>query len=543
MKAKRLDSARLKQFLAAHIEKIAFAVFSFVFLWLCYSAYETKGYDKTPKDLGDKTDSTRSIVESQPWSPADWNIKLPDPPYVKQVEVVMKPVDAKPFALATLFDLPIRENKVRRDEPKFLPVHELAVTFGFGAVRPKKDAPLGEQWAVITGLVPIAEQAAEYQKLFENAWYVNPNLDTPQWIDFQVERAQVASAGGGNEQWEPIDVHGAIKKEFETFFQERPEVVDKKFQERSLIDPVPPLIGREPDDSMAHPPAIPFVLQAKDKDAQQKQPEQATDNGANPLLGGNDQARRFVVPIPTQAGQQPQEVIPFHLFRFFDYTVENDRMYRYRVKVVLRNPNFEVAKRYLKNPEFAVGDRRESAWSEASPVVTTPPDSRMLAGDVTPQRGLNEARAKVLVIKWEGPKAVEVPHEFELLRGSYINFPDEDTPIPVPGEAEKTVPGKVSFESNTLLVDIIGGEQVTGPTGQKIRTPSLMLFMGPAGEIVMHKHLDDLVEFNARRPAPPPSTRGKKPAAEDADAAVDPLSEPAKPGGRRPAIFDLRPPK
>ena len=97
-----------------------------MFLWLCYSAYQTEGYDKTPKDLADQAQSTRP----RPWKTrrgtrSDWQIKIPNPPYVKQVEVVMKPVDPTPFALATLFDPPIRENKVRRDEPKFLPVREL----------------------------------------------------------------------------------------------------------------------------------------------------------------------------------------------------------------------------------------------------------------------------------------------------------------------------------------------------------------------------------------------------------------------------------
>ena len=540
MKAKRLDSARIKLFLGAHVEKIAFVVFGFVFLWLCYSAYETRGYEKTPKDLSEQTQSTRTIVENQPWSPAEWNIKIPEPPYVKQVEATMKPVDPRPFALATLFDPRIRENKVRRDEPKFLPVGELAAAFGFGAVRPKKDAPLGKQWIVITGLVPVSDQAAEYHRLFDNAWYVNPDLDNPLWKDFQIERAVVTSPGGGNEQWEPLDAHGAIAKEFDTFFQERPEVIDKKFQERAMCDPVPPLIGREPDDHMAHPPEIPFALQAKDKE-QQKAPEPVNDKADNPLLGGNDQARRVVVLANNQAGQ-PAEVVPFHLFRFFDYTVENDRMYRYRVKLLLRNPNVGVAKRYLKRPELADGDRRESDWSEPSPVVAIPPDSRMLAGDVAPQRGLNEAKAKVLVIKWEGPKAVEVPHEFEVLRGAFINYPETDTPIPIPGEPEKTVPGKVSFDTNTLLVDIIGGEPVTGPNGRPIKTPSMMLFMNPFGEIVMHKHVNDFTEFTARRPVPPIKVKKAAPA-EDAEAPIDLGAPPATGRGpKKPSIFSLTPP-
>jgi len=45
------------------------------------------------------------------------------------------------------------------------------------------------------------------------------------------------------------------------FFQERPEVIDKKFQERATSDPVRPLTGATRRQHGA-PPEIPFVLQA-----------------------------------------------------------------------------------------------------------------------------------------------------------------------------------------------------------------------------------------------------------------------------------------
>ncbi|HWC88235.1 MAG TPA: hypothetical protein VG433_01210 [Pirellulales bacterium] len=543
MKAKRIDSARIKAFFVAHGEKIAFGFFGLTFVWLCYSAYKTGGYNKTPRELADDAQSTRNLVESRPWNPDEWQVKIPNPPYVKQVEVAMHPVDYKPFVLATLFDVPIRENKVRRDEPKFLAVREVRASFGFGAVRPKKEIPLGKQWVVITGLVPVAEQAAEYQKLFENAWYNNPDLDNPQWLDFQVERAVVKSAGGGNEQWTAIDVHDAISKEFEQFAQERPEVIDRKFQERAVCDPVPPLLGREPDDSMAHPPEIPFALQAKDKENQQKSPEPVADKAVNPLLGGNEQQRRVVVAQSNDGKVAPAETVPYRMFRFFDYTVENDRMYRYRVKVVIKNPNLGVAKRYLKRPELADGERRESPFSEPSPVAIVPPNSRVLAGDVLAPRGLNEARAKVLVIKWEPAKAVEVPHEFDLSRGAFINFPDTETPIPVPGQPDKSDAGKVSFESNTMLVDMMGGEPVTRPNERPIKTPSLMLFMDPFGQLAIHAHVTDFVEFTARRPPTPAKVRK---ADADKEAEVnDPFGtgddSKKKPRGR--SILDLPVPR
>lgn len=531
MKAKRIDSARVKELFAAHVEKISLGIFGLVFLWLCYSAYQTRGFDKTPQNLADKAQNTRNAVERQDWNAAEWQIQIPNPPYVKQVEGKMQKVDPLPFAWAGLMNQPIRENKVRREEPKFLAVRELHTGYGFGAVKPKKDAPLGRQWVVITGLLPMAEQEAEYQKLFSNAWLTDPDLDTPQWIDFQVERAEVDSPAGGGEQWTAINVHEAIAKEFGEFATERPEVVDKKFQYRPINDPVPPLIGREPDPTMAHEPEIPFVIQVKDKETQQKQPEAAPNADENPLAVGNDTQRHAVV-ANNQGRQTQVEVAPVRLFRFFDYTVENDRMYRYRVKVTLKNPNKNVAKRYLAKPELAEGARRETPWSDPSTVVIVPPSSRVLAGDITPPAGFNEAFAKVLVIKWEEPKAVEVPHEFtKLTRGQFMNYPDITAQIPTPGAPDKTFEGPITFETNTMLVDIIGGERVSGPNSKMIKAPSVMLFMDPFGELVIHEHVADYVEFTARRPAVV-----KKETAKDKD---DTGSPDIRGGRRRSSILDL----
>lgn len=542
MKAKRFDSARMKQFFAAHAEKLGFVAFAIIFVWFCYSAYQTRGYDKSPTDLANLATSARNMVANQQWNPAEWQIKIPNPPYVKQVELAMRPVGEKPFGLATLFDNPIRENKVRRDEPKYLAVRELRASFGFGAVKPKKDQPLGKQWAVITGLIPVGEQATEYQKLFDNAWFVDANLDTPQWVDFQVERATVKSAAGGHEQWEPVDVHQAINKEFEQFAQERPEVIQKKFQERSMADPVPPLIGREPDENMAHPPEIPFEIQAKDKE-QPKPVENVTDPTVNPLLASNEPLRPIIVVKPNEQGQPTTvEQIPYRLFRFFDYTVENDRMYRYRVKLVLKNPNRGVARRFLKKPELAEGDRRETGWSDPSTVASVPPDSRELAGDVKPPTGLNESKANVLVIKWEPPKAVEVPHEFTLLRGALINFPDTEATIPTPGQPDHTSQGKISFETNTLLVDMIGGDPIQVGKS-RIKTPSVMLFMDPHGQMALHSHVADFAKFTALRPAV--QAKSKKAAEEEPptppEFGIEPPVKGKKPSGR--SIFDIQNPK
>lgn len=56
----------------------------------------------------------------------------------------------------------------------------------------------------------------------------------------------------------------------------------------------------------------------------------------------------------------------FLLFRYFDFDVEFGMAYRYRVKLKLRNPNFERPADELGDIEIAKGEERETPWSNIS---------------------------------------------------------------------------------------------------------------------------------------------------------------------------------
>ncbi|MGQ0637582.1 MAG: hypothetical protein ACT4QC_23485 [Planctomycetaceae bacterium] len=61
------------------------------------------------------------------------------------------------------------------------------------------------------------------------------------------------------------------------------------------------------------------------------------------------------------------------LFRYFDFDVEPGECYRYRVKLVIRNPSFE--EEFVSNPDVAAGETRESqSWSPPSTPAAVPRD-------------------------------------------------------------------------------------------------------------------------------------------------------------------------
>ena len=107
---------------------------------------------------------------------------------------------------------------------------------------------------------------------------------------------------------------------------------------------------------------------------------------------------------PGQPGQNPAEQKPpaFLLLRYFDYKVEPGKHYVYRVRLALANPNYipppgrpptrersgvsNLKPGYLKDPKLAEKQWLETDWSEPSPVISMPRDTRVLALSVTPGR-------------------------------------------------------------------------------------------------------------------------------------------------------------
>lgn len=127
--------------------------------------------------------------------------------------------------------------------------------------------------------------------------------------------------------------------------------------------------------------------------------------------------------------------VPDHkLFRFIDRTVEPGKRYRYRVRLLLANPNYNQPARLLERPELGKEYWIATPWSEPSNVVEVPRDDRVLVLGVKPSPGYQaEPTAKVALVKWihqEGEMAMK--EEERVLRGQLLNllnqkWPEEDT--------------------------------------------------------------------------------------------------------------------
>lgn len=123
----------------------------------------------------------------------------------------------------------------------------------------------------------------------------------------------------------------------------------------------------------------------------------------------------------TADGRQLPEMT---LFRFIDLNVKPGYAYRYRVKLVLRNPNYNRPEHQLLEPKEAKQQLIESPLSEPTATVVIPQDVHLLAIEVNPPRGTADSWAKVAVVKWIEESGLEAHKDFSTWRGSMLNFPE-----------------------------------------------------------------------------------------------------------------------
>ena len=219
----------------------------------------------------------------------------------------------------------------------------------------------------------------------------------------------------------------------------------------------------------------------------------------------------------------------YKLVRFTDTTVEQGKHYRYRVKVLLHDPNHprldwavapsvvsldpDARKRIKdldqddakKGPNYRT-HWVESEWSEPSPVVTLPPTELFYAGTVTPASTApilgrpvptNLAKAKALTVVWDRTKVVDVPAEKEVVIGAVLNFvQDVEVIHPV---FHSIVPiEKYPFVTGAIVADMRGGEEI--PEALKnneypLTTPGEVLFFDASGNFHVQHESDDIEDF------------------------------------------------
>jgi hypothetical protein len=452
--------------------------------------------------------------------------------------------------------------------------HRRLITGGRG--RPGVDLRGGElvelsRWVTVVAKVPIKNQMRMYRDAFENASGGFDSItDAPVYRGYVVQRAEVVP-GQQPLQWQPVPVYDAkstsnprlisqvMAAEYVEALEKRAaaewagggaaEVVDFNYlyPRPGLVYPLPPLIGREWGREATHPdipllkdnvpveqPTTVATNAPATADAQSGggfrtnyQPGAIGRTGREEGMSARERFEERASGRWNESGRESEQVdrtgrqamgattavdANFYLLRFFDFTVEPGKRYKYRVQLVLNDPNLPylatpnvldpaVLNRLRNIPRGKDGrpalDILPAPWSEPSPIVGVPGDGYVRLASTQPGE---EPTVNLLVegfgrLPETGSLIQAAKVKEKVLRGTVANFVEASEFIIDEGTHVDRA-DKFSFTTGLTVLDMRGGEKLGR---SDLTTPGRMILMGPTGGLFIRRELDDAEDVQTNR--------------------------------------------
>ncbi len=175
------------------------------------------------------------------------------------------------------------------------------------------------------------------------------------------------------------------------------------------------------------------------------------------------------------------------LLRFCDFTAQEGHRYQYRIKLVLKNPNYQLPARYLKSPDLAK-DQYLMTEPVVTPVVSISGYSEVLAGPVRPPRAHVPPAAKVILKQRDRETGGIVAQAFiNEERGQLFNLPGDKAKMEDPLSMQTKELSDFQFRTNELLVDMSGGEVLPGR--RRFIAPGELLVVDSTGMLTVRREV------------------------------------------------------
>ncbi len=216
-----------------------------------------------------------------------------------------------------------------------------------------------------------------------------------------------------------------------------------------------------------------------------------------------------------RAGSQPMTLprgVDYWLLRFFDFSVQPGKKYKYRVRLVLDDPNAGLGPNQASMLHSTVLDRlakiNEAArakntrpanvrfvddWSEPSRTVGIPLAGSVKLAEAKPSasgRVSDEPTVKLLVESFdfdESGNAIQAATQRDFRRGYVANLVAKDQEYLGPGGQWIDKLETFKFYTGMTVLDMDGGETL----GKDATAPARVLLMDPAGEVHIRNEMDD----------------------------------------------------
>jgi hypothetical protein len=233
----------------------------------------------------------------------------------------------------------------------------------------------GAYWTVVTGLVPIKKQTAEFD-VFQKALGETKDRDVPEYVGYRIERAEVTSDDPSDLAWQELKL-GSVFEFMKKWSDTMPEIVKPAFIDPMFAMPLGPLVGQDWTDAVAHLPEVPLepvvtrqsggMMGTAEPAAERPAGEEDANGGfvkmGRPGVRGFGMGDDDDAPQQRPLGVGQKKFVEYVLFRFFDYTVQPEKRYVYRVKLGLRNPNYGILPKWLKDPTSTKRKLAQTDWT------------------------------------------------------------------------------------------------------------------------------------------------------------------------------------
>lgn len=424
----------------------------------------------------------------------------------------------------------------------------------------------GRQWITVTGSIPIRKQQSIYSDLFSDAQYLDDARDQPRYVYYELQRGVVKQ--GGAVEWTKVDPIKAMKKENQQWAGVGSDQVGYNYLAPTVANfppmamSVPPMANKPFGEEIANLPNIPLnsseqiKLQGEDVKEMRKLQEEMNQIDESTLLdrdpfadagrvggmgmgmgmmGGMDSSGGGLAGGSTMGGVggsggadnswlvntnainqarlrvQQSNSVDYYLFRYFDFEVEPEVTYVYRVKLILANPNYGVKEEFVENTDSVEVKFVESDFSEVSNPVALGADARVFAENVeAPVRPGAEPKIVLSSVYFSSEDANESIIQGQTMkRGQVANFYRQShNPINVQGGlssemmyadyggggSKKGKKGKSTVDhiSDITIVDALGGVKISG---SEFNSPGKIMILEPNGLLQVREVKEDAREL------------------------------------------------
>jgi hypothetical protein len=156
------------------------------------------------------------------------------------------------------------------------------------------------------------------------------------------------------------------------------------------------------------------------------------------------------------------------LFRYLDFNVEPGHTYRYRVRLEIRNPNYNKPPAMVADPSIIEKETRLTPWSEPTPPAPVPDSVNYFLTRVDPSRRLLPD-ARLNMYQWDTELGTTVHQELPVPLGRPVGGKAEAEQFnPAKGKVEEA---DYTFASGDVLVDVLPDLSFTAAEHPELQLP------------------------------------------------------------------------